>query len=229
MGTVWLAARRAASGAEARQLADAARAGWTPAEAARLAALTAPRRRGQYLAGHALLRALLRAPALRARLGGGALQFPADRAPQWTGAAPVRLGIAHSGDWVFAAAADGPLGLDCECHKDRPGWRDLALATCPELFDGAAQPALADFYRAWTLKEAWIKAHGQAALPDALRRLRVRAPVAADALTLTSWPFGAGVLGCLARSGAHCAWPLGQPEGLGLQPPSVWAMDVQKE
>lgn len=199
----------------------------TPAEIERLSRLTAPRRRRQFLVGHALLRALLRSQEVSVHLGcGSVLRFPADQAPRMDGdGQTMRLGLAHSGDWVFVAASFGRVGIDGECLKARAQWRELALAVCPELFE-KMPPALQDFYRAWTLKEAWLKSLGEPATLDRFQSLRIRTPVPADMYTLTSWSFGTGVMSCLARSDAAFHWPLGQPKDFGLQQPAVWAMDV---
>lgn len=143
------------------------------------------------------------------------------------GARPFRLGLTHSSDWVFAAAATGRIGVDAECYRERLQWRELAQAVCPELFVAdAAAPTLVDFYRAWTLKEAWLKSLGMPATPGALQSLRIRALRSDDAYAVVSWPFGAGVMSCLVRSNARFHWPLGRPSGLDAQPASRWAMDV---
>src|SRR5436190_6209883 len=92
-------------------------------ERARVAELRHAGRREHYLAGHWLARTLL----ARA-LGGDAAQWslrerkslPPDvpDRPHW------RVSISHSGEWIAAAVAEAPIGIDLE---SRPRTLDAAL------------------------------------------------------------------------------------------------------
>lgn len=89
---------------------------------------------------------------------------------------PLAFNLSHSGEWVVLAWHTGrdalPLGVDVEQRFN--GRRDvMRLArryfSRPEQLSlealaGAAREAL--FYRLWTLKEAWVKAHGLALAPQ---------------------------------------------------------------
>jgi len=88
----------------------------------------------------------------------------------------VAFNLSHSGEWVVLAwhtSRDAlPLGVDVE-HR-LSGRRDvMRLARryfsrpeqlALEALAGTAREAL--FYRLWTLKEAWVKAHGLALAPQ---------------------------------------------------------------
>lgn len=89
---------------------------------------------------------------------------------------PLAFNLSHSGHWVVLAWHTGrdalPLGVDVEQRS--AGRRDvMRLArryfSRPEQLSlealvGDAREAL--FYRLWTLKEAWVKAHGLALAPQ---------------------------------------------------------------
>lgn len=89
---------------------------------------------------------------------------------------PITFNLSHSGDWAVLAwhmAGDAaPLGVDIEQH--RPGARDV-MRLARRYFSRAELQSLEDlageardmlFYRLWTLKEAWVKAHGLALAPQ---------------------------------------------------------------
>jgi 4'-phosphopantetheinyl transferase EntD len=132
-------------------------------EQARLSAMTAQRRRTQFIAGRWLAR-----QSLAARGGGRwqdyALSAPDDGAPQLL-AAPVSgawyFSLSHSGDWLACAISSQPVGVDVECSdraRDFPALNEWmhepqALADMPA--DPRDQQAW--FYAQWTLKEAWLK------------------------------------------------------------------------
>lgn len=137
-------------------------------ERARLATITASRRRLQFIAGHHLAR------CMAAEWGGGApdtwqLRQQPGGAPmleaQNVHAAAPSVSLSHSGEWVGCAIADVAIGLDLECHTIA---RDLgALAhhvlSVTELAHWRALPTAeqtAAFYALWTLKEAQGKHAG---------------------------------------------------------------------
>jgi len=147
----------------------------------RLADLRAPLRRQQYLAGHWLARDLL------ARVHGGialdwSLLERRDRAPEVNpptardSAAqdPIRLGLAHSGDWIAAAVGRHAFGIDIEQRGRRLARAALAplLLHSDESVDRIDDDAL---LARWVLKEAWIKRGQGSALPEQLRALRLQA------------------------------------------------------
>lgn len=89
---------------------------------------------------------------------------------------PIAFNLSHSGEWLVLAwhlAPDvGPLGVDIE-HRGT-GKRDV-MRLARRYFSAAEQRSLAAlsgdaqatlFYRLWTLKEAWVKAHGLALAPQ---------------------------------------------------------------
>ncbi|WP_411883750.1 4'-phosphopantetheinyl transferase family protein [Polaromonas sp. YR568] len=145
------------------------------AEQERLAAMTAPRRRTQFIAGRWLARR-----CLAARAGGRwqdyTLSAPDDGAPQVL-AAPVPghwyFSLSHSGDWLACAVSPQAVGVDVEC-SDRP--RDFQALNEwmhePDALQGGPvdpQEQQAWFYAQWTLKEAWLKQVSSAVPAPALR------------------------------------------------------------
>lgn len=149
-----------------------------------------PQRRRQFLAGRWVLRLL-------AAQAGGALPQDCEVGIDTLGR-PFACGtpgsavegqrwhasISHSGDLITVAIDREPLGLDVECWPP-PRERDvaglMALIGDPEeqwAWAHGTEPLCArSFLRTWTLKEARLKACGEAATADALRRCSTR-PVA---------------------------------------------------
>ncbi|KAA2285959.1 4'-phosphopantetheinyl transferase family protein [Arenimonas fontis] len=177
------------------------------AERARLAAMRAPRRRDQYLAGHWLARSLA-ARGFGGHAGDWHWQHPEGEPPRLTRSGwrePLRVSISHSGERIAVAVANGPVGLDLE-YPQRP--RDLdGLAafvfTRGERERLAAQPAperARAFYRYWALKEAEGKRCGKGLLPGRARRLQCE-PAAAEQAEALTWQLPDG--GMLAIA----AWP----------------------
>lgn len=139
-------------------------------ESERLAGLRLESRRRQYLAGHWLAREAL------GQLGGW---DPAvSQLIERKGAAPgvespaggLYISISHTSDWLAAAAAQGPVGIDIE-HADRShrlfdvADKLAAMGEDPTTLDTAA------LLRRWVAKEAWIKCTRGAALPDRLLQI----------------------------------------------------------
>jgi 4'-phosphopantetheinyl transferase len=164
-------------------------------EQERLQAITAPRRRAQFIAGRLLLRRLLQ-PLQSAEAfsisasdqGPPRLEYPGAGAP------PLHLALSHSGDWVCAAAAPVPVGLDLETTQGRSRSRDwLGLA---EMAGSPAERATLValttpceqgrfFLRLWTLKEAWFKQQARAL--DAALLPRLHTAPATDEASLNAW------------------------------------------
>lgn len=133
------------------------------AEQASLSAMTAARRRAQFIAGRWLAR-----QCLAVRAGGRwqdyALSAPDDGAPQLL-AAPASgswyFSLSHSGDWLACAVSQQPVGVDVECSdrtRDFPALNEW-MHEPQVLQDMPADPGeqQAWFYAQWTLKEAWFK------------------------------------------------------------------------
>jgi 4'-phosphopantetheinyl transferase len=101
--------------------------------------------------------------------------------------ARIEFNVSHSGEWVLLAFARGRrVGVDLERWRAIDAEQILRDFFLPEEvaewleWPAAARPAA--FFRAWTLKEAYLKATG-AGLSQPLRSFRVRlAPGAAPAL-----------------------------------------------
>lgn len=156
------------------------------AERQRLAGLSQPRRRAQFIAGRWLLRELL------VQVHGGTpddwrLTAGRDGPPQLLephGKPRVFIGLSHSADQVAGAVAPVPFGLDIEHMRGGRDFPALAAAFCgaAELrrftaLPPAQQPAFV--YTLWTLKEAWIKGHGESMTPGRMAQLHA-APVQSD-------------------------------------------------
>ncbi len=92
---------------------------------------------------------------------------------------PIAFNLSHSGDWVVLAwhvhTSAAPLGVDVEHANSRA--RDV-MRLARRYFSTVERAALESlqsrehaarqdlFYRLWTLKEAWVKAHGLALAPQ---------------------------------------------------------------
>lgn len=148
--------------------ASALRALLEPDERARAGGMHVAAASHGYVAGRALLRAALGA-ALGADPASLALVSGAHGKPHLAGAAaPLGFNVAHSGGLAVVALSSSPhVGVDVESeralpHLDRlvergltPGERALYRGWCEE---GIARESA--FLRAWTVKEARIKALG---------------------------------------------------------------------
>lgn len=148
-------------------------------ELARLAMIHNAARHAQYLAGHWLTRVLL----ARA-FGGPAPQWRLlerkSQAPQVQGHFDaLKVSISHSGDWVSAAVATIPIGVDLE---QRPRTLDATLEPMLRNADEAPGSLSPDqLLQRWVAKEAWLKRNGESALPERLKHLQLRAATGADA------------------------------------------------
>lgn len=149
----------AAMAAEAGRQGDA----WLSAsERRRLAAITAPRRRAQFLAGRWALRRLLAAELGRAPPD-YVLLAEENGPPRLMGGAPrLNLSLSHSGDTVACAVADGPVGIDVEESRGTRPIEGLLEAALSREERGriaglTEMETRARFLVAWTLKEAWLK------------------------------------------------------------------------
>jgi 4'-phosphopantetheinyl transferase len=145
----------------------------SPSERERLPRLRVEPRRRQYLAGHWLLRELL-----AETIGGHPADWPLcerrSQAPSVDrGDAPLHVSLSHSGEWVAAAVAPQPIGIDIEPRHARCGMQrfDAMLRAADDAPGALDDDALV---ARWVLREALIKQHGGSALPEALAALSLR-------------------------------------------------------
>ncbi|MDB5850656.1 MAG: 4-phosphopantetheinyl transferase superfamily protein [Rhodoferax sp.] len=192
--------------------------GWlSDPEAGRLAAMSAPSRRAQFIGARWLLRRVLAI----AYGGDPATDWPlsaADDAPpkplQTPSGPPLHLSLSHSVDHVCCAASTVSVGVDIETlHRPR-NWLGLADLVCTPGEARRVQAATeadraAAFYAMWTLKEAWIKCHGAALSPALLARLETE-PLRSDAVPETAnarlWRDPAFVMALVAPVDAEVVW-----------------------
>lgn len=152
-------------------------------ELARAERLRVPARLRQYLAGHWLLRQLL-----AQHCGGAAQHWTLQEREHQPPAAPtpgLQLALSHSGDWIAAAIAPLPIGIDIEQRRPRP-----ALLKFAELLqDPGSTPGSLDedqLLQRWVLKEALIKRDHGSALPEQLAAITLQRSAADNALELLS-------------------------------------------
>lgn len=202
----------------------------SPSERRRFEAICAPGRRAQFVGARHLMRELLAAvhggDPLRDWTLSAADGVPPciERAPAGTPAA-LRLSISHSADRIACAAATCAIGLDLEYSRRRRDVLLLAQAACStteqqrlrELPVHRHDPC---FHAMWTLKEAWIKLHGQGLCLELLPRLHTqRASLSRGNAWL--WQNGPATLALVAQAQV-------EPRGLegvstvGLGVPQVW-------
>jgi phosphopantetheinyl transferase len=139
----------------------------------RLVELRNPGRRAQFLAGHWLARVLL----VRA-LGGAPMHWRLrerkSQAPEVQGQGnALKISISHTQDWIAAAVATVPIGIDLE---QRPRHLDAAIE--PLLLNEGEAPGSIEtdaLLQRWVAKEAWLKRHGESALPARLMQLQLQA------------------------------------------------------
>lgn len=134
-------------------------------EQARLVEMQSARRRGQFVAGRWLARALL-AEAFGGAWQDWTLTGGNESPPKVTSGVPAKLSISHCGNLVACAVGDTALGLDLEPCRSRKELEALygAITTDVERATLAHHSATSDtehrFAYAWTLKEAGLKRHG---------------------------------------------------------------------
>ena len=168
-----------ACGAIDALLAQAPR-GWLSAgESARLATLTTPKRREQFVAARWQARWLL-VQALGGQPPDWVLEAPPDAPPAVAGRPDLFLSISHSGGWTACALGSAPLGLDLEAPQRA---RDIdglvALCCTPGEQALLAQSSIA-FYELWTVKEAWLKRRREWIAPSRLQQLDARPAAEGD-------------------------------------------------
>lgn len=217
--------------------AQAAAAGlvWlSDSERTRLDTLSAPLRRAQFLAGRWGARHLMAAVHGGDALADWCLHAPHDAPPRLVrGRQALHVAISHSGDHVACAISAAPVGLDLEVPR-RP--RDIA-ALCGGVCTAAEQARLralpmaqrADhFYRMWTLKEAWLKRHGEGVSLARLAALHTQAvpsqEAAHEAAEGRSWQQGSMTLALVATAALAVEWH-GTLGTVDETPPERWRVD----
>lgn len=191
--------------------------GWLDdGERARLAAITVPLRRRQFLAGHGLARRLAaRATGLAPQDWTWRVEVDGRRALRHAAGERLWVSISHSGEAVAAAVARQPLGLDLECDPRPRDWAGLA----GRLFEASVAEWIgsdpAAFRQAWALAEADGKRSGRGIQRGVLRRLAM-VPVDAGA---QAWTWALPGQACLALA----AWPGARVIAEGVAgPPRGW-------
>lgn len=150
-----------AAGTELRAgMADPA--AWLQAsEARRLAAFGAPARQQSFLAGRWLARQAVQRWLGTDRLP--ALEVAESGACHVANAGGVSVSISHSGDHIACAVAGVAVGVDVETlgrPRDHLGLARVVLgqAEQDQLAQLGPQARASAFLKAWTLREAWLKA-----------------------------------------------------------------------
>jgi phosphopantetheinyl transferase len=138
-------------------------------EAARLAAMSSARRRGEFIGGHWLAR-VVASESTGTRPQDWLLSATASGAPElrWHGTDDrhgMHVSLSHSGDSVAVAIAEFRVGVDLECTARDRDWLALADFTfAPEESEQLRllpEPDRRDlFFSYWTLKEASGKRDG---------------------------------------------------------------------
>lgn len=152
-------------------------------ELARAERLRVPARLQQYLAGHWLLRQLL------AQHCGGAAQHwtlqEREHQPPESPESGLQLALSHSGDWIAAAIAPVPIGIDIEQRCPRPALLKFAeLLQDPGSTSGSLDQD--QLLQRWVLKEALIKRDHGSALPEQLAAITLQRGAAGNTLELLS-------------------------------------------
>jgi 4'-phosphopantetheinyl transferase len=174
-------------------LANPGYAGLSAEEAIRAAGIAKPLRRRQFVAGRRLLRTML-AQVLGGRPEDLALDAAAGLPPRLASRPDLHLSVSHSGEWVAAAIADRPVGIDIEALGARRDPERFARWVCsPEEFAAwcACGRTEADdlLIAHWTRKEAWLKREGGEVLLTRMHRLHAESREASDA-DVATWRVG---------------------------------------
>ena len=133
-------------------------ASFTSSERARLARISRPQRRAQFVAAHCMLRSAL----VSGGVSNAIVEVDDEGRLQLHAGVTVYASISHSQDFVAAIAAGEPVGVDLECI--RPKLDPDAAASMLELSSVDADTPDA-VLRAWVTAEARLKA-GPGASPQ---------------------------------------------------------------
>ena len=199
-------------GTAAAQAAATGREWLSDTERARLDTISAPQRRAQFLAGRWGARQLMAAAHGGDALADWCLSAPPDSPPQLErGRHPLCVAISHSGDHVACAVYAEPVGLDLEVPRRNRNIATLSTGVCTaeEQARLRALPAperAGHFYRAWTLKEAWLKRRGEGISLTRLATLHTRALTTHDGAEGRLWQQGNMTLALIAPASLHVQW-----------------------
>ena len=163
------------------------------AEQARAAGIAKPLRRRQFIAGRRLLRRML-ADACGGHAEDWVLEATAGAPPSVASRPDLCLSVSHSGEWVAAAVADRPVGIDIEALRARRDPERFARWVCSsaEWNDWRALegPAADDALIAhWTRKEAWLKRDGGEVLLTRMHRIHAE-PADMARAEVATWRLG---------------------------------------
>lgn len=157
------------------------------AEEQRLAGLSSPGRRRQFVAGRRLARWLLNEV-----FGPQDWTLSADSGapPRVENRPSLHLSLAHSADRVVCALGDMPVGVDVEhlrCRRDLDGLIAMACDAQEQGRLAGLDPAARQdgFHALWTLKEAWFKCH--APVGSGVAELLSASSRTCDAQTANGW------------------------------------------
>ncbi len=180
----------------------------------RAQAIVSSKRREQFLAGRWLVKTML-CDALGGTPADWRISADVDAKPRVLGH-NVQISIAHSGDFVACALADGAVGIDVERANARRSIAGIAEWVCNADEQLALRAvhgdmAMLEFNRLWTRKEARLKQYGLPFGISALRAIQT-APVDGNAAMGGSWCFAQqGLVLSLAADGLkslQARWPV---------------------
>ena len=182
--------------------------GWMTAdEAARLAGMHSLERRLSFIAGHKLARDLA-AGWLDVDVQRLALDRHPDGRPLLLldgTPAPLFTSLSHSGEWIVAAIATVPVGVDVEVPRRQRDFDALARHAfsadeVERLQALLASERIGEFHQIWALKEARGKRTGEGFLPGRSRQL-TSIPTPDDRADAISWRLGDGALAIALEPG----------------------------
>jgi 4'-phosphopantetheinyl transferase len=181
----------------------------------RAARFRLPEDRARYVLGRALTRECL-ARYLNRAPGTIAFIYSGRGRPMLAGDDSIQFSISHTQDWVaFALTSHARVGIDLEYLRPDFNLAEMAVRifSRTDLQRFQALPGdekLASFFRAWTRKEAYLKARGEG-ITDALDQVSVsfgpeefaslkdsRAPSDAHSWRLQTFPLPVNYAGSLA-------------------------------
>lgn len=196
----------------AAQAAAAGRDWLSDTERTRLDTISAPQRRAQFLAGRWGARQLMAAAHGGDALADWCLSASHDAPPRLErGRQALCVAITHSGDHVACAASPEPVGLDLEVPRRNRNIATLSTGVCTaeEQLRLRALPVperAGHFYRAWTLKEAWLKCRGEGISLTRLAALHTRALPTRDGAEGRLWQQGDVTLALIAPASLQVQW-----------------------
>ncbi|MEO8185871.1 MAG: hypothetical protein ABI580_00710 [Burkholderiaceae bacterium] len=123
----------------------------TSTERARLARISRPQRRAQFVVAHCTLRWGLAAAGLES----ATIEVDSEGRPRVHASVPVYASIAHSADFVAAMVAGDPIGVDLESTRRK---HDLSATAALLGLSGDGSSDATAVLRAWVTAEARLKA-----------------------------------------------------------------------